>query len=137
MKNLIFSISLSLAVLFLFVGSLAFAQNKATNKPLQTENKIEQMSNQKLEMQSYLIKFSHTPETCMAALDKISADSPEILNNIDWGCKSGDHTGYMIVNSKNEVDALQMIPASLRMEAKVEQLNKFSTADIKALHQKH
>ncbi len=88
-------------------------------------------------MQNYLIKFSYTPGPCIAALDKISDDSPEILNNIDWGCKSGDHTGYMIVNSKNEVDALQMVPASLRMEAKVEQLNKFSMADIKALHQKH
>ncbi len=46
MKNLIFSISLSLAVLFLFVGASAFAQNKAGNKPLQKENTIEQMSNQ-------------------------------------------------------------------------------------------
>jgi len=88
-------------------------------------------------LNSYLIEFHHTPETCLATLDKFSSDAPEILNKIEWGCLSGDHTGYMIVDAKNEVGALQTLPASLRPEAKAEKVDKFTMAQIKSLHQQH
>jgi hypothetical protein len=133
MKNRLFSVILSFAVLFLFLNSSTFAQDKNQTKPVQKEDKAEQTS----VMHTYLLKFVHTPESCLATLDKISGDSPDLLTKIEWGCKSGDHTGYMIVNSKDEIAALQMVPASIRNETKAEKLDKFTTADIKAFHQKH
>jgi len=101
-----------------------YGQSNASNNYQETTN-------------SYLIEFHHTPETCSETLDKFSSDAPELLNNIEWGCLSGDHTGYLIVESKNEVGALQTLPASLRSEAKVEKVNKFTMAQIKSLHQPH
>jgi hypothetical protein len=43
----------------------------------------------------------------------------------------------MIVESTNEVAALQTLPASLRPEAKVEKVDKFTMAQIKSLHLQH
>lgn len=137
MKNRPLSFILSLAVLFLFVGALSFAQDKTQTKPVQKEKKMEQITEQIPVMHSYLLKFSHTPESCLATLDKISGDSPDLLNKIEWGCKSGDHTGYLVVSSKDELSALQMVPASVRNETKAEKVDKFTVAEIKALHQKH
>ena len=104
---------------------------------VQSENQVEQKVEQVPVIHSYLLMFSHTSESCLATLDNISGDSPEVLNKIECGCKSGDHTGYIILDGKNEADVLQMIPTALRSSTKVEQVNKFSMADIEALHQKH
>lgn len=132
-----YSLVLSLILVILFSSLSAYAQNKQAKIGMQTDKKMEMNSGPMDAMNTYLIKFPHSAENCLATLDKISKDSPELLNKIEWGCKSGDHTGYMIVDSKNEVSALQMIPSSLRSEAKAEKLDKFTMAEIKALHQNH
>jgi hypothetical protein len=136
MKKQKLSLILSLALLAFFVGMTGYAQNEPAKIGIQTDKKM-QMNSPMETMNTYLIKFPHTPENCIATLDKISKDSPELLNKIEWGCKSGDHTGYMIVESKNEAAALQMVPSSERSEAKVEKLDKFNMAEIKSLHQNH
>jgi hypothetical protein len=100
------------------------AQNKYNSPDQETTN-------------SYFIKLPHTPENCLATLDKFSSDSPELLNKIEWGCLSGDHTGYIIVEGKNEVAALQVVPPSFRSQAKVEKVDQFTMAQIKSLHQQH
>jgi hypothetical protein len=120
-----------------FIGASSFAQDEIHTKPVQKENQAKQKVEQLPVMHPYLLMFPHTSESCLATLDKISGDSPELLNKIDWGCKSGDHTGYIILDGINEADVLQMIPNALRSSTKVEQVNKFSLADIEALHQKH
>jgi hypothetical protein len=113
---------------FLFAMLLAGGMNSTYSQ--------KQMKNTDPEtMNSYLVKFPHTSETCLANLDKVSSDAPELLNKIEWGCMSGDHTGYMIVEGKSEVAVLQTVPASLRSEAKVEKLDKFTMAEIKSFHQ--
>jgi hypothetical protein len=137
MKNRLFSLVLSLALLFVFANVSTFAQNNPNKMGAQTEKKIDQKTVQTETMNIYLLKIPHTSKNCLSTLDKVSKDSPELLNKIDWGCMSGDHTGYMTVNSKNEDAALQMIPASMRSEAKVEKLDKFTVAEITSLHQKH
>jgi hypothetical protein len=131
------SLILSITLLIFLTSLSVFAQNKPSKIGIQTDKKMEMNSSPMEMMNTYLIKFPHTPETCLATLDKISKDSPELLNKIEWGCKAGDHTGYMIVDSKNEISALQMVPASVRSDAKVEKLDKFTMAEIKTLHQNH
>ena len=136
MKKRILTLGLSLAVLFCFTSSSIFAQNTynmGAQKPGMTN---QQTADQMVTTNTYMIKFPHTEKTCLSLLDKLSSDSPEILDEIEWGCLSGDHTGYMIVNSKNEVGALQLLPAPIRNEVKVEKVDKFSITQIETLHQK-
>ena len=137
MKKQKFTLVLSLILVILFSSLSVYAQNKPAKIGIQTDKKMEMNSSPMEAMNTYLIKFPHTAENCIATLDKISKDSPELLNKIEWGCKSGDHTGYMIVDSKNEVAALQMVPSLVRSDAKVEKLDKFTMAEIKSLHQNH
>lgn len=85
---------------------------------------------------TYLIKLPHTADSCLATLDKISKDTSKLLAKIDWGCMSGDHTGYLIVNSKDEKSALEMLPASIRDQAKIEKVDKFTKEQIEAFHKK-
>ncbi len=87
-------------------------------------------------MHTYLIKLPHTPETCLISLDEISDKKPELLNKIDWGCMSGDHTGYMTVKSKDEKSALAMLPATLMKNAKIEKVDKFTKEQIRSFHKK-
>jgi hypothetical protein len=83
----------------------------------------------------YLIITSHTPEKCLADLDAVMASKPEMLDRIEWGCKGGDHTGYVIVEAGNEQAARQMLPTPMQATARVIKLNRFSAQDIRSFHQ--
>ena len=83
----------------------------------------------------YLIMTSHTPEKCLADLDAVLASKPDMLDRIEWGCKGGDHTGYLIVDAPTEQAARQMLPAPMQAGARVVKLSRFSADDIRSFHQ--
>jgi hypothetical protein len=84
----------------------------------------------------YLVESKHTPEQCLAALDAMSASAPKMLSTINWGCMSGDHTGYAFVNAPSESAVREMLPESLRASAHIVKVDKFTVAQIKSFHQK-
>jgi hypothetical protein len=83
---------------------------------------------------NYLIKFTHTKESCLAALEKISKDDEKLLAKIDWGCMSGDHTGYMMVSGKDEKSVKDMIAKSIRDQVTIEKVDKFTKEQIESYH---
>jgi hypothetical protein len=85
----------------------------------------------------FLIQMKHTPEQCVAGLDKISAEAPKLLDQVEWGCMAGDHTGYLMVRAENEAAAKNMVPVFLRGdETRIVALNKFTVEQIKSFHGK-
>jgi len=82
----------------------------------------------------YLITVPHTADTCLKALDETVAQKN--LAKWDWGCGSGDHTGYLIVDAASDEAALSQVPPSQRAVAKLQKLNKFTAAEVKSLHSK-
>jgi hypothetical protein len=84
----------------------------------------------------YLVSASHTPEQCLAALDAFAAQGKEPLARFDWGCMSGDHTGYALVEASSAEAALAAVPANQRAQAKAIKLDKFTIEQIKSLHAK-
>ena len=84
----------------------------------------------------YLIETTHKPEDCVAALDTMVEKDKKLLSKIDWGCLSGDHTGYVIVEAANEQDARAQLPETLRAGAKVTKVTKFTPKEIASFHQK-
>jgi hypothetical protein len=88
------------------------------------------------QMTQYLIESPHTAEECMQALDDISGQGPKALAKWNFGCMTGDHTGWAMVSAADEQAALQMVPANLREKAHVHKLNKFTAAEIKKMHEK-
>jgi hypothetical protein len=83
----------------------------------------------------YLVIAPHTAEQCLATLDDINAMNTKALASWDFGCKSGDHTGYMTVSASSEDEVRAMLPANGRDQAKIVKLSKFTAADLKMAHQ--
>ena len=80
----------------------------------------------------FLIIASHTKESCLKSLDEANA-MHGFLSKVDWGCMSGDHTGYVILEAKDEAAVRKMIPASWS-DAKIVKLNKFTAKQIESFH---
>lgn len=86
--------------------------------------------------EKFLIMSPHTKETCLKDLDAVMTETPQLLDRFEWGCMAGDHTGYLIVEAKNEEAAREMLPTALRKDARIIPLNKFTADQIRSYHQK-
>jgi hypothetical protein len=86
-------------------------------------------------MARYLIESPHTTEECLRALDEILLRGPGALAKYDFGCMSGDHTGYVIVESGSESEARENVPSFLRGKARIVKVDKFTPEQIKSFHQ--
>lgn len=86
---------------------------------------------------TYLVIAPHTPETCLATLDAVKAEAhgSAELAKWEWGCMSGDHTGYLIVTAASPDDALKHVPEMERAQARAVALNKFTPEQIKVFHE--
>jgi hypothetical protein len=83
-------------------------------------------------MPSFLIQSPHTPEDCVKALDYVLAAG--YLTHFQWGCKAGDHTGYVILDAKDKNEALMVVPTFGRGSARVVELTQFTPEQISAMH---
>jgi hypothetical protein len=61
--------------------------------------------------------------------------STSLLNRFDWGCKAGEHMGWVILEAQDEATALKMLPTTIRDDARAIRLNKFTVEEVKAFHE--
>lgn len=88
-------------------------------------------------MARFMIQSSHKPEECLKALDDISSKGKDTLDKYQFGCREGDHTGYVTVDAGTKNDALNdYVPEFLRSKARVVEIQKFTPEMIKSLHSK-
>jgi hypothetical protein len=85
-------------------------------------------------MARYLLTCPHTPEDCVPDIDSILGHSKELLARFDWGCKDGEHVGWVVVEAGNEATARMMLPVAIRNKASVRAVNKFTPQDIEQMH---
>jgi hypothetical protein len=86
------------------------------------------------EMARYLLTVPHTYEDCVAELDSVFGHSKELLARFDWGCKAGEHVGWVIIEAASPEVACSMLPLTVRHKATARAINKFSPEDIKGMH---
>ncbi len=85
----------------------------------------------------WLVESPHSADQCLAVLDAISSKGGDkALAAWQFGCMSGEHVGWMVVRAPDEQTALQSVPEMIRGQAKAHKLNKFTAAELKALHEK-
>ena len=53
-------------------------------------------------MDRYLIETSHTYEDCLKALDELNERGSDLLSRFDFGCKSGVHMGWAVLEGRSE-----------------------------------
>ena len=85
---------------------------------------------------TYLLKTPHTAEDCLKALDEQLAKGSDVLDKFYYGCETGDHTGYAIVDADSESDAFSLVPTFLRDNSSVIKLGKFTPEMIRSFHAK-
>ena len=85
-------------------------------------------------MARYFIESKHTDAQCLQALDDIVAHNPRLLEDCYLGCMVGEHTGWAIVEAGSDLEARNMLPGSLRGEARVVSVGQFTPEQIRSFH---
>jgi hypothetical protein len=84
-------------------------------------------------MERYLIETPHTSQDCQRLVEEVYAQG--YLTHFDWGCKSGVHCGWAIIEADNEAEARLAVPPLVRDKARVIKLVRFEPKDVKPLHE--
>lgn len=82
----------------------------------------------------YVVQTSHTPEQCLNALTGFKDKGEELLSKFEFGCMSGDHTGYAFLEGKSESEIKQMLPKESQSNAKIRKVDKFTGDQIEKIH---
>lgn len=80
-------------------------------------------------MQKFMIISAHTHEECTLVVKQTLAIG--YLTHFWWGCKSGDHTGYAMIEANNADEALLSIPTMIRKKGKAIGLVQFDPEKVK------
>ncbi|MBI4340636.1 MAG: hypothetical protein HY680_11905 [Chloroflexi bacterium] len=83
-------------------------------------------------MAQYIIEATHTPAECQKTLDAVMLAGAHWLTNSQWGCMSGDHTAWIIVEADSDAEAQRLVPPPVRSKAKVVRLTRFTPEQIRA-----
>lgn len=84
-------------------------------------------------MDRYLIETPHEAQDCPKLVQQVYAMG--YLMNFDWGCKSGVHSGWAIIEAESEDQARLAVPPLVRSKARVVKLVKFDAKDVKPLYE--
>jgi hypothetical protein len=85
-------------------------------------------------MDRYLIEAPHTEKNCLDLVDQVNAAG--FLTHFNWGCMSGVHTGWAIIEAESEAQARLAVPPLVRGHARVVKITTFTHAMLEAMHHK-
>ena len=80
----------------------------------------------------YVITSTHTEADCAKAMDDAATQHAGWLKHTYCGCMHGEHTCWTTVQAASSEAAVNMLPADMRASAKVQQVDMFTPAMIKA-----
>ena len=83
-------------------------------------------------MARFLIEVEHEDQkaACDSAVRTFLQTGSQFLANADWGCSDGAHKAWLIADLGSKDEALAVVPPSLRAQAKVVSLQRFSMSDV-------
>ena len=81
----------------------------------------------------FLVSLSHSPDSCLAAIDGAQRAGAEFLSQCDWGCAGGDHTCYLLVRGDDEAAVKARLPRSWAY-ARIAKLLRFTPEQVASFH---
>ncbi len=83
-------------------------------------------------MPRYLVQLTHEEDhiACVRSLDAINRDGAHLLTHLNWGCKAGTHSGWLIDEFASHDEAMQIVPPQFREEARIVEVEQFSKEQI-------
>jgi len=91
-------------------------------------------SNPKSPLSHFLVIAPHTSESCANILSEMKGKSDAYLSKFYFGCNSGDHTAYAIIDAASEDAVKKMLPADMQKSAKIEKIDRFTAAQLEGMH---
>jgi hypothetical protein len=90
-------------------------------------------------MARFLIEVPHdgSSAACARTVDLFLRTGSHFLTHADWGCKDGEHKAWIVVEVDSRDEARNVIPPIFRAQAKIVQLNAFTTKDIEGMLPPH
>ncbi len=83
-------------------------------------------------MNRYFVISPHAVEDCVKSVEQVEAMG--FITHFDWGCKDGEHCGWVIIEASNANEALLVVPSFDRPKARAVKLTKFGPRDITTAH---
>ena len=83
-------------------------------------------------MSRFLIEVPHDADTleCTRVVHVFLSTGSHFLTHAEWGCKSGVHSAWILVDVETKAEALAIVPPAFRHAARVVGLTKFTLAEI-------
>ncbi|HUI41124.1 MAG TPA: hypothetical protein VL523_04060 [Terriglobia bacterium] len=90
-------------------------------------------------MARFLIEVPHEPErvACARVVDIFLKTGSHFLTHADWGCRDGEHKAWITAEVASKEEARSIVPPTLRSQAKIVQLNCFTSGEIDAILREH
>jgi hypothetical protein len=96
-----------------------------------------QSTNTGTKMDNYYVQTPHTKEQCLNALTEIKSKGDTFLSKFEFGCMSGNHTGYAFLQATSVENVRKMLPKDAQANATIQKVEKFSSAQIEEFHKEH
>src|SRR5262249_11292550 len=93
-------------------STCSFPQALVANRALESLADREGVHTKEEDMDRYLIETPHTGQECLDLIKLLNAQG--YLWNFDWGCKTGIHSGWIIIDAENEAQARLVVPPLVR-----------------------
>ena len=87
-----------------------------------------------VKLNTYFVQTTHTPEQCLNNLDEMKTKGDAFLSKFEYGCNSGNHTGYAFLEGTSEENIRLMLPKEAQANAKILKVDKYTLAQIEQIH---
>lgn len=83
-------------------------------------------------MEKFLIEIRNGGDvaSCLRSIQSFLSTRSHFVTSVEWGCIEGEHKAWLIIKTGNREDAMRIIPAAYRQNAKITSLHKFTGKEI-------
>jgi hypothetical protein len=83
-------------------------------------------------MEKFLIEIRNGGDraSCLRSIQSFLSSRTHFVTSVEWGCIEGEHKAWLIIKTGNREDAMRIIPAAYRQNAKITRLHKFTGKEI-------
>ena len=85
-------------------------------------------------MDRFLIQIPYTPDEQLDIMDRMRAESTDLLCMTYWGEMDGQPSGWLVLLADTEEEARGMLPESLRSQARISKVQLLSPEDVEEMH---
>jgi hypothetical protein len=86
-------------------------------------------------MPEYMIEIEHAPEECTQALKEMMDYDEDLIEMFIWGCRSGIHKGWALVEADNIDDVKGVMPPSVKDKVRVTEVARFAADELRRQHE--